>query len=390
MAALLSSLGRFRGQAAPIAAISVFGLAISMSYPLLGLLLERMGASGAAIGFNTMAAAIMMVVSAPLLPRILAVVGLAPLMVGSAGALVGLMLLFPLVPDYWWWTAFRLIYGFAATALFFCSEYWIVAGAPAASRGRVVALYTISLSVTFMMGPLIVSATGVDGILPFAIASGILALGIAPILWGLGAMPPKNPEAPPRPLSTLGYFVSDPGILFGVVLFGVIEYGLVALLPVWAVRVGHSETEAAIALASFAAGAVLFQPGVGWAADRFDRRKILALAAAVSVAAPLGLTVVAETLWLVIAITVIWGGMAVALYAVALTELGARYSGTTLSEGNAAVVLAYGLGALISPIGLGIAMDLVPPNGIMFAAAAAAMVYTGLIVWRIRSAPTPA
>jgi len=47
-----------RAQIAPIAAITLFGISLSMSYPLFGLLLERMGASGAMIGLNSMAAAI--------------------------------------------------------------------------------------------------------------------------------------------------------------------------------------------------------------------------------------------------------------------------------------------------------------------------------------------
>lgn len=383
MRGVAARLAAMRPQAAPIAAISVFGLAISMSYPLLGLLLERMGASGAAIGFNTTAAAVMMVVSAPLMPRIMAAIGLGPLMIGAGLMLAGLMVAFPLVPDYWWWTAFRVVYGFAGTALFFTSEYWIVSRAPAGMRGRVVAVYTMSLSVTFMLGPLLVGAVGVEGFLPFGLGAAILVAGLVPVVWGLADAPPRDAETPPDTLSTLRFFVTDPGLLWGVVLFGLIEYGAVALLPVWAVRAGHGEGEAALVMASFAAGSVLFQPAVGWAADRYDRRILLALAAVISILAPLGMAAFSATLWAVILCGLVWGGMAVALYGVALTELGTRYTGTRLSEGNAAVVLGYGIGALLAPAALGFAMDLVPPDGMLAAAAIAAMAYGALITVRI-------
>ena len=386
MRGLAARLAGLRGQIAPIAAISVFGLAISMSYPLIGLLLERMGASGAAIGLNTTAAAVMMVVSAPILPRIMAAVGIGPLLIGAGLALAAIMLAYPIMPDFWWWTFLRLIYGFAATAVFFGSEYWIVAASPAGMRGRIVAAYTMSLSVTFMACPLIIGAVGVEGLLPFALGAAILLAGLVPIVWGLRAAPPRPREAPPHPLSTVRFFVTDPGILWGVVLYGLIEYGAVALLPVWAVRSGHTEGEAAIVMASFAAGSVLFQPAVGWAADRCDRRLLLLVAAVVSLLAPLAMAALSANLAGVILCGLAWGGMAVALYGVALTELGARYTGQKLSEGNAAVVLAYGLGALGAPIGLGLAMDLVPPDGMLLAAAAGALAYGALISVRIARA----
>jgi len=85
---------RWRGRIAPIAAISVFGLSISMSYPLLNLLLERMGASGFAIGVNTVASALSMVVFAPVLPRIMARIGIGTLMIGSGLGMAALFLIF--------------------------------------------------------------------------------------------------------------------------------------------------------------------------------------------------------------------------------------------------------------------------------------------------------
>ena len=383
-------LARLRGRIAPVAAISVFGLAISMSYPLLNLLLERMGASGLAIGVNTVASALAMVLFAPVLPRIMAAIGIGRLMTLSGLGMAGLFLVFPLVPDYWAWLGLRLVFGFFATAVFFTSEYWIVTTAPAEKRGRVIAVYTISLSLAFMAGPLIVGATGVEGWSPFLIAAGIVAAGLAPVLWGLGALPDAAPEAPPSPRATLRFFVSDPAILWGVVLFGSIEYGTIALLPVWAVRTGFGEGAAVLIASSFAAGSILFAHALGWAGDRFDRRRLIGLVALASMAAPLAMIAVSGTLWAVIAVGLFWGGLAVGLYTLALTELGARYAGHRLAEGNAAVVLGYGIGALAAPVGLGEAMDRVPPDGLLWLSAALALAYTALVAVRLIRARRPA
>jgi len=381
---------RWRGRIAPIAAISVFGLSISMSYPLLNLLLERMGASGFAIGVNTVASALSMVVFAPVLPRIMARIGIGTLMIGSGLGMAALFLIFPLVPDYHVWLGLRLVYGFFATSVFFASEFWIVTTAPDDRRGRVIAVYAISLSLAFMAGPLLIGLTGVEGMLPFALGAAILVAGLVPVIWGLGALPPQGPEAPPTPAATLRFFVSDPVVVWGVVLFGTIEFGTIALLPVWAVRSGFAESEAVIVAASFAAGSILLAHALGWAGDRFERRRLIGLVAIACVAAPLAMIAGAGGLGPVVGAGLVWGGLAVGLYTLALTELGARYSGQRLAEANAAVILGYGIGALLAPVALGLAMDRVPPDGLLWLSALLALAYAVLVGLRIRARARPA
>ncbi|MGF1445672.1 MAG: MFS transporter [Pikeienuella sp.] len=383
----VAHLTEWRSAAAPIAAIAVFGLAISMSYPLLGLLLERMGASGTAIGLNTTAAALAIVVCAPILPRVMAHIGIGPLIVGAALGLVGIVLAMAAWHDYGWWTGLRVLQGVCATALFFASEYWIVAAAPEGRRGPRVALYTVSLSVTFMLGPVLIAATGIDGALPFLVMAGVLLAGLLPILWGLDTAPRAGAEAPPRPGATLKFFVTDPSVLWAVVLFGFIEFGATGLLPVWGVRAGLTEAEGALVLASFAAGAVVTSLPIGWIADRADRRRLLLVAALVAAAAALAMIAMAPWLPGILLCGLLWGGVAVALYALPLVELGARYSGHRLAEANAAVILGYGTGALLAPAVLGPAMDAVPPHGLLIAAAVPALAYAALALARLRAAP---
>ena len=67
----------------------------------------------------------------------------------------------------------------------------------------------------------------------------------------------------------------------------------------------------------------------------------------------------------------------------ALVELGSRYRGAALARGNAAVVLAYGLGALFSPSAFGAAMDAIPPDGLLWLASAAACAYLALAMIRL-------
>ena len=53
------------------------------------------------------------------------------------------------------------------------------------------------------------------------------------------------------------------------------------------------------------------------------------------------------------------------------------------------MILAYGLGALISPVAFGTAMEIVPPDGLLWLASAAATAYVALAAVRIRRAGPP-
>ncbi len=386
---LRAGLAALSPQIAPIAAITLFGISLAMSYPLFGLMLERTGASGTMIGLNTAAAAIAMVAGAPVMPLLLRRFGFGPLMIAAALVLAVAMLAVPLYQGFWYWTVVRLIYSFAATVLFFTSEYWIVAAAPELSRGRIIAVYALFVSGGFALGPMILGLTGLEGFLPFAAAAGVVLVGLVPILWGLSSAPETGDEDPPSPFAALGVFVTDPGVVIAVVLFGTIEFGAMALITVWGVRSGMSEADAVILLAVFALGAMVLQLPLGWATDRFDRRRLLAVIAAGSAIAPLALAAAGPAYWLMIACVAFWGAISVGLYSVALTEMGARYRGGKLAVANAAVILGYGVGALMSPVVFGFAMDTIPPDGLLYASAAMALAYLALVLARMARAQKP-
>lgn len=368
---------------APIIAMATMSISLSLTIPLFALLLEREGVSGTMIGLNHSISAIAMVVSAPLLPRVLSRVGVVPLMVWSSLALAVGMLLIPLFSDPLWWALLRPIFGFAGTALFFASEFWIVGQAPDRIRGRIVGVYVLILSISYMIGPILLNLLGLDGLAIFAVPAAIFALSAVPLVLGRRFAPDGRAETPPRPFALLRFFRTDPMIIWGVVLFGVIEFGSMGLISVWGLRTGFTQDVAVSLVFWMACGSMIFQLPVGWAADRFDRRKLLAGAGLVAMAAPLIVILFASEITPVAAGVFLMGGMAVAFYSLALVELGARYRGPALAEGNAAVVLAYGLGALISPSAFGTAMDLIPPDGLLWLASAAACAYCALSVARI-------
>ncbi|MGF1660177.1 MAG: MFS transporter [Rubrimonas sp.] len=372
-----------RGLIAAIACIALFGVSQGMTHPLFALKLEQAGWSSAMIGLNGAMVAVAALTLGPLMPRLIRLLGLPGFL--TAGALLSsaTLLLFPLFETYAAWLVLRYVQGAAATMLFLGSENWIVADADESSRGRVVGLYATVLSLGFASGPLILTGVGFEGWTPFVACSALGLVCIVPLLTAWADAPNAEPDDV-SDIAPLSFLRTDPTVLFAVVLFGAVEFGAMALLPVWGVKTGMERDAATFLVSVLILGNVVFQIPLGALADRWNRRALLIFCAAVTLAMAAALPALAGTVWPLWASLFIWGGLAAGLYTVALIELGARYKGARLVSATAAVVSAYGIGALAGPLMVGAAMDAVEPHGLSISLGAMAAAYLGLALWRAR------
>ncbi len=372
--------GRLQGIAAAIAFVSILGLGYGMLYPLLTVILEEQGVSGTLIGISTMAQSVGAILVTPFLPGILRRFGLPALMVCSAVSEIALFACLYVVQDVWVWMPLRILLGVSGSIAFFGSEYWIVAMAPAGRRGSVVGAYAFMVAASLGAGPLLLTVIGFEGFLPFAIPILLSAIGTIPVILARRQAPRFAAEGG---LADVPRFMfGNPTICFAVVLFGALEAGLLGLIPAWGVRSGL-EPAAAVTLIGLAGfGTVAIQPLMGPAADRLNRRLLLALCAVVCAALMLCLPLLVGSRFGLWTVLFIWGGMSAGLYTVALVELGARYDGRELAVGNAAMIMGYSIGAAFGPMAAGAMMDAIPPHGMLYSLAAGCMIYFTLLAFR--------
>ncbi len=379
---------QIKGMIAAIAAISIFAFGFSLIIPLLSLLMEARGFSGLEIGVVNAASAFAIAGGGFVLPTFLRYVSIPKLIVISAVLMAITFCLFLLVPYFYSWMLLRFIMGFAAAAIFFSAEIWIIASAPENKRGLMIGVYGLFLSLGFLAGPLLLKLVGTEGWTPFLAGAAVVMLAVLPVFWAWNAGPDvgetDEERAKASPLDVFRFFRSDPAVLWAVALFGCIEFGAMGLIPVWSVRIGLNQQEALTLVALLAAGNVVMQIPLGWLGDRFNRRKLLTICAALCVIAALGAPAISETVWPLYILTAAWGGVVVGLYTFALNELGSRYTGAEFARGNGAFMTAYGLGALFAPPLLGAAMDAMPPHGMFHLLAVAALAYLALLLLRRR------
>ena len=252
------------------------------------------------------------------------------------------------------------------SGLFTASEAWINLLAPAEARGRVVGAYGAALSAGFALGPFVLIATGIDGWAPFIANAAIVAIAGLPLLAASDEAAPVTQLAD----NPLRFLIRAQPMVAIVALFGMWEATTQALLPVWGVRSGLTVAEASALVAVLYLGAVALLVPIGALADRVGRGVALGACSMGGLVGPLVLAALPLPLAAAYPVVFVWGGLAAGIYPIALGMVGARFSGADMVAANAALIMGYGLGALIGPGLGGAAMDAWNPTGLLVLLAA--------------------
>ncbi len=357
-------------RAAIVATAAIFGLTYSLTATLLALDLAQRGFDEGFIGANAAMHALGVLAMAVMLPRLAARFGLRRSVVTALASAAVLMLCFPAVPLIWLWFPLRLLLGAASEVLFVLSETWLNALTPEESRARTMGAYTAALSTGFALGPLILSATGADGMLPYGVGAALALIAIPFVLSRRIVAPVFDAPAHGNPVE---YVRLAPLAMGATVLNAAVETAGLTFLALYAIDLGWPESRAAQLISCMMIGAILLQLPIGWLGDRMDRRRLVVLLAALSAALAL--------VWpwalqqhpaLIFALLFVWGGLFVGIYTIMLAIVGSRFSGSQLVGIYAGMGLMWGAGALLGPTLAGAAMEATRHGLVYFVALACA------------------
>jgi len=367
---------------AACSAITVFGLAFGMTYPLLSLILEERGVSTELIGLNSAMMPLGILLFSPVIPYFSNKYGAKRLAAVAALATGIFILCYKAFDNLGAWFVIRLLQGMSVATLFVLSEAWIVGSSSKEHRGKVVAIYASVLSLSFGAGPAMIGLIGTDGWLPFLIGACCITAGVIPI----ALIRDVNSEVDNKSSSNiLSFLPKAPMLIAAVAGFSIFDAATLSLLPVYGVLNGLTQSTAAYALTALIVGNVFLQYPIGWLSDIYDTRLLLTWCAAITAALTLAVPWVITT-WMLWPVLVIAGAAGYGVYTLSLKSLGDRFDGQELVNGTAAFGAMWGLGALLGSIGGGWSMTLSTTYGLPVALAC---VYFVLVVGLILRRPAP-
>ena len=356
-----SSAGTWRTLVPVFAACAAIGLQAGVAMPLVPLALEREGADKFTIGVVSAAWAVGMLAFGTRIPALAARLGAAraivlAVVIGSAITLAYTVTSGPLA-----WGILSFLHGVVGGIPWVVSEIWMNVVVEEKRRGRVMAIYAIMVALGMALGPLVLQVVGVYGPMPF-VACAVLALLVAvPLLPYWSSAPRITHE---RNSGYMAVIAVAPLAMFAGFSCGLGEQVAFSFLPVYAVGAGVPAELGALWLSTFVMGNVVLQWPIGWMADHFDRRAVLAGCTAVSAALMVLLPFVPAQSHGVVVVILLWGGISFAIYPVGLALMGQHLRGGDIARGNTAFSMLYIVGGLVGRPLTGAAMDLFGEPGL--------------------------
>lgn len=273
----------------------------------------------------------------------------------------------------------RLGLGVAMGVAVILGESWVNELCESSKRGQLVALYAACFTGCQLIGPALISLLGADS--PWLIAlvtlANLIALTLVARYLPRDWAEPAEEEA--RSFSLAGFFRVAPALCTGVLFFAFFDSVLLSMFPVYASGHGYAVGVAAFMVTIVFLGDMLCQVPLGWLSDRWVRTRLHLCCGVLAMAIGCALPWLIELPVLLWPALVVLGAVAGGVYTLALVLIGERFSGQDLVTANACVGLLWGVGSLIGPLLSGSLMGL-GPQGLPLALALAAALFVATAI----------
>ncbi|NMG29488.1 MFS transporter [Aromatoleum evansii] len=269
--------------------------------------------------------------------------------VGIAGvALLHGLFVSPIV-----WVALRVLAGAAIVALYMLIESWLNDQTPQALRGRIFAIYMVVNQLSLAAAQQLLRFDSADGLALFMASALFVCLAVMPVTSTRLTQPTPH-RAASYPL--LRIVREIPVAAAGAFFTGTALGAFWSMGPVYAARAGAGEQWVPLFMSAGILGGALLQWPLGVLSDRIDRRKALAIAAALATVSALPLLVPGLGQGVAVAAIALFGGFGFAIYPMAVAHLVDHLPADNIVAGSSAVLLLHGIGAAIGPMAVGLAM----------------------------------
>jgi len=314
--------------------------------PYIALHLAGAGAAGGLIGALTALPVGAMVFAGPFIQRIAGKFGSKNVLYWATGVVIMAYLLMTVFDSFWHWGLLLFLIGLGNSALFAICDTTVNSLATETNRGRVIGVYTTSLSAGYAVGPGLLAQSGAEGVLPLWLCAGLVGCALAALCR---LRVPDGMEQMVK-ISITRIFRREPFLLAAIALVAGLDVLALDFVPLLGLNSPLYSAQPSLLATCTMCGALICQFPVGWLADRVNRERLLMTAIALSGLLPLVLPQALALNYLAYPLLFVWGGALSSIFTLTVTLNGERHSGRELLSYQAALVTMEGFGNFAGPL----------------------------------------
>lgn len=313
-------------------------------------------------------------------PEMIRRVGHVRVFAALGSMISAVLILYAAAPNWIAWAAMRVVIGFSFSGVYITAESWLNNSSTNETRGQALSLYMIMQMIGIIAAQALLNFGDPSGYILFVIPSVLVSLAFTPIL--LAASPAPAFETTKR-LSFANLFRASPLGCVGMFLLGGVFAAQFGMSSVWGSAAGLSVRQISIFVAAIYVGGLVFQYPIGWASDRFGRRKLVLALAAFGGLAMLVPSVFALDFTGLLIVAVIMGGVSNPLYSLLVAYTNDYLDASDMAAASAGLLFINGLGAISGPIITGWIMENIGPQGYFLLMAVLFLALAAYAGWRM-------
>ncbi|GMQ99171.1 MAG: MFS transporter [Acidimicrobiia bacterium] len=279
--------------------------------------------------------------------------GLAAL--ASATALTYSLLVAPVA-----WGVLRFVFGLCMSGLYVTVESWLNERASNETRGRLLSVYMLVVTLGLGTGQLLLGVASPAGSTLFILVGILISLAVVPVAM---IRIPTPRDVIPVKLSLGGLWRTAPLGVLAVAVAGAAGSSVIALGAVYATKIGMDPALVGAFVAASMVGGALAQYPLGRLSDRVPRRRVILSMAALAIMVAVAGILVEPGSALQFLVIGAYGGLAFPMYSVAVSQINDSMPGDQLVVAAAGIVFVFGVGSVVGPFAVAVLMELLEPVG---------------------------
>jgi MFS family permease len=386
-----------RGYILPLAAVifasAIFQLSNGALQTLLPVRLGQVAAGELATGLIATAYAGGFLLGCVIGARIIRAVGHIRAFATFAATAAVASLLFEVALDTTLWFFLRVAHGVCIAGLSTVVDSWINERTPNAARGRVLAIYTIVITLSLGGSQVLIAIFDASSVALLMVISGLFSLALIPVSMTRA----ESPMIPQVAAVSLGHLYRvAPVAAVGCFAVGFMNTAIMNITPYFLASATVPAATIGLLMASIQSGRLVLQWPIGLWSDRIDRRLVILGSAGAIVAIMMALALIAPdksaalrgqsgepVRLLIIALFALWGGFALTLFAICVAHAQDRGAPGQAVALTSSLLFAWAIGATVGPLVVGWLMELLGERMLFFVTAGVAAILLMFTAWRL-------